>query len=116
MKYLFILNDSPYGNERTYNGLRMASSLSKQEGETVSVFLMGDAVGCSVRGQNTPNGYYNLERMLKFLTSKGCAIGVCGSCLDARGIRNESLVEGTRRSSMDELTGWSQEADKVLVF
>jgi uncharacterized protein involved in oxidation of intracellular sulfur len=75
MKYLFILNDSPYGIERTHNGLRLASSLSKQEGETVSVFLMGDAAACSVRGQNTPNGYYNLERMLKFLASKGCTIG-----------------------------------------
>ncbi len=116
MKYLFILNDSPYGTERTYNGLRLASSLSKQEGETVSVFLMGDAVACSLRGQNTPNGYYNLERMLKSLASKGCAIGVCGSCLDARGIKNELLVECARRSSMDELTGWSQEADKVFVF
>jgi len=61
MKYFFILNDSPYGIERTYNGLRLASSLSKQEGETVSVFLMGDAAACGVKGQNTPNGYYNVE-------------------------------------------------------
>jgi len=116
MKYLFILNDSPYGIERPYNGLRLASSLSKQEGETVSVFLMGDAAACSVKGQNTPNGYYNVERMLKFLASKNCAIGVCGSCMDARGIRDELLQDGARRSSMDELTSWTREADKVLVF
>ena len=56
MKYLFILNDSPYGIERTYNGLRLATSLSKQEGEMVSVFLMGDAAACSVSGQSIPNG------------------------------------------------------------
>ena len=116
MKYLFILNDSPYGIERTFNGLRLASSLSKQEGETVSVFLMGDAVACSLKGQSTPNGYYNIERMMKVLASRCCTIGVCGSCMDARGLNNELLVEGARRSSMDELTSWTQEADKVLVF
>ena len=87
MKYLFVLNDSPYGIERTYNGLRLASSLSKQAGETVSVFLMGDAAASNVSGQSTPNGYYNVERMLKFLASKGCTIGVCGSGMDARGIK-----------------------------
>ena len=116
MKYLFILNDSPYGIERTFNGLRLASSLSKQEGETVLVFLMGDAVTCSLKGQSTPNGYYNIERMMKALASKRCTIGVCGSCMDARGLNNKLLVEGARRSSMDELTSWTQEADKVLVF
>lgn len=116
MKYVFILNDSPYGIERTFNGLRLASSLSKQDGETVSVFLMGDAVACSLKGQSTPSGYYNIERMMKVLASRHCTIGVCGSCMDARGINNELLVEGARRSSMDELTSWTQGADKVLVF
>lgn len=36
--------------------------------------------------------------------------------MDARGISDEELVEGTRRSSMDELTDWTAGADKVLVF
>ena len=116
MKYVFILNDSPYGIERTFNGLRLASSLSKQDGETVSVFLMGDVVACSLKGQSTPSGYYNIERMMKVLASRSCTIGVCGSCMDARGMNNDLLVEGARRSSMDELTSWTQGADKVLVF
>lgn len=116
MKYLFILNDPPYGTERSYNGLRLAGSLARSEGTTLSVFLIGDAVGCALAGQKTPDGYYNLERMLKGLTVKRATIGVCGSCLDARGIRPESLIEGAKPSSMDELTAWTQEADKVLVF
>ncbi|MBI4515997.1 MAG: DsrE family protein [Deltaproteobacteria bacterium] len=116
MKYLVILNDPPYGTERSYNGLRLASSLAKAEGATVSVFMIGDAVGCALAGQTTPAGYYNIERMLKFLAGKRAAIGVCGSCIDARGIKAESLVGGAHRSSMDELTAWTQEADKVLVF
>ncbi|HEV2386496.1 MAG TPA: DsrE family protein [Candidatus Acidoferrales bacterium] len=116
MNYLFILNDPPYGTERSYNGLRLSSSLAKSESATVSVFLMGDAASCAVKGQVTPSGYYNLERMLKFLADRRAQIGVCGSCMDARGIKPETLVEGAHRSSMDELTAWTQAADKILVF
>ena len=66
-------------------------------------------------GPVTPNGYYNIERMLKLLSSKGAKIGVCGSCMDARGLKPEALAEGAHRSSMDELAAWTQEADKVVV-
>ncbi len=116
MKYLIALNDAPYGSERSYNGLRLAGSLVKQEGTSVSVFLMGDAAGCAVAAQTTPNGYYNIERMLKGLAAKDVRIGICGSCMDARGIKSDFIAQGTRRSSLDELTRWTMEADKVLVF
>jgi uncharacterized protein involved in oxidation of intracellular sulfur len=116
MNYLIILNDPPYGTERSYNGLCLALSLVKDPGTRVSVFLMGDAAGCAAAGQATPNGYYNLERMLKILSSKGAKIGVCGSCMDARGLKPEMLAPGAQRSSMEELTSWTKEADKVIVF
>jgi len=116
MHYLIILNDAPYGSERSYNGLRLAGSLAKLEGVNVSLFLVGDAAGCAVACQTTPNGYYNIERMLKGLAAKGTRIGICGTCMDARGIKPEMVAEGTRRSSLDELTAWTQAADKVLVF
>lgn len=116
MKYLIILNDAPYGSERSYNGLRLAGSLAKQEGNIVTVFLIGDAASCAFAGQATPNGYYNIERMIKTLAAKGSRIGICGTCMDARGIRPEMVAEGTKRSTMDELTQWTMEADKVLVF
>jgi uncharacterized protein involved in oxidation of intracellular sulfur len=116
MQHLIILNDPPYGTERSYNGLRLANSLAKTEGAEVSVFLMGDAASCAVGRQATPNGYYNIERMLKILASKGGKIGACGSCMDARGIKPEALVEGVHRSSMDELTSWTQQSDRVIVF
>jgi uncharacterized protein involved in oxidation of intracellular sulfur len=116
MNYLIILNDPPYGTERSYNGLRLANSLAKQDNTSVAVFLMGDAASCAVAGQTTPNGYYNIERMLKMLASKYVKIGICGSCMDARGIKSDLIASGTKRSSIDELTAWSQEADKVLVF
>lgn len=116
MNYLIILNDPPYGTERSYNGLRLANSVAKEEQNVVSVFLMGDAAWCAVAGQTTPAGYYNLERMFKILTSKGGQIGVCGSCMEARGLKPESLVPGAHRSSLEELTCWTQEANEVLVF
>jgi uncharacterized protein involved in oxidation of intracellular sulfur len=80
------------------------------------VFLMADAVGCAKSGQKTPNGYYNLERMLKSLVAPNVAIGVCGSCIDARGVTEADLLEGVHRSSMEELTDWTIWADKVIVF
>jgi uncharacterized protein involved in oxidation of intracellular sulfur len=113
---LFILNDAPYGSERTYNGLRLAGSLAKRDGEQVRVFLIGDAVACAKRGQEVPQGFYKIENMLRAITLKGGEVGVCGSCIDARGIGVDELSEGCHRSSMEELTGWTQQAERVLVF
>lgn len=116
MNYLLILNDPPYGTERSYNGIRLANSLAKDEKNTMAVFLMGDAASCGAAGQTTPNGFYNIERMLKILASKGGKIGICGTCMDARGMKPESLVEGAHRGSKEELSCWTQEADQVIVF
>jgi len=69
--YLFIINDSPYGNERPYNALRLALNLVKQPDASVRVFLIGDGVNCAIAGQKTPEGYYNVERMLKSLAKRG---------------------------------------------
>ena len=116
MKTLFILNDPPYGTERSYNGLRLASALAKREGEEVQVFLIGDAAACAKRNQKVPQGYYNLELMLGAVTRRRGEVGVCGSCMDARGITNEDLVPGTRRSSMEELADWTLWADRLVTF
>ncbi|MDP2623777.1 MAG: DsrE family protein [Actinomycetota bacterium] len=112
---LFVLNDPPYGTERSYNGLRLAGSLAKREGENVRVFLVGDAAACAKGGQKVPQGYYNLELMLRSVGRRG-EVGVCGTCMDARGITDVELAEGCRRSSLEELTDWTQRADRVLVF
>ena len=113
---LVILNDPPYGTERSYNGLRLAGSLARRPGEQVRVFLIGDAASCAKTGQKVPQGYYNLELMLRSVARRGGEIGVCGTCMDARGIGDIELAEGCQRSSMEELTEWTQAADKVLVF
>lgn len=76
MKTLFILNEGPYGNERSFNALRLATTLAKQEEQFLQIFLIGDGVVCGQRGQKTPNGYYNVERMLKGLARKGVEIAI----------------------------------------
>lgn len=113
---LLILNDAPYGTERSYNGLRLAGSLAHGENNKVRIFLMGDAAACAKKNQKVPKGYYNLEVMLGSIARRGAEIGVCGSCMDARGIGDGELVNGSRRSSMEELTAWTLSADRILVF
>ena len=70
-RYLFIINNGPYGDERPYNALRLAMSLVKREATQVKVFLTADGVACARKNQKTPDGYYNIERMVKSLASKG---------------------------------------------
>ncbi len=112
MKTLLILNDAPYGSERSYNGLRLAMSLTKREGTEVRVFLMGDAVACAVRGQKTADGYYNTERMVRAVVQRGGTVGCCGTCSDAR-----ALTDALRRYVSDEaLRGRHGEAARARVL
>ena len=114
-KTLFILNDAPYGSERAYNGLRIAGALTAREDQSVRLFLMADAVGCAKGGQKVPEGYYNVQLMLGKVIRKG-EVGLCGTCMDARGMRDEEMIDGARRSTLTQLADWTAEADKVLVF
>jgi uncharacterized protein involved in oxidation of intracellular sulfur len=116
MKTLLILNDPAYGTERSYNGLRLAGALAKPDDSDVRVFLIGDAVTCAVAGQKVPDGYYHLDRMIESAARHGAEVGCCGTCMDARGIDEDLLTKGARRSTLDELTDWTIWADKVVTF
>jgi uncharacterized protein involved in oxidation of intracellular sulfur len=116
VKTLFILNDPPYGDERSYNALRLAGALAKRGGDELRLFLMGDAAACAKSGQNVAQGYYNINRMVKAVTLHQVPVGVCGTCMDARGIGPGELLEGTKRSNMAELAEWTAWAEKVVTF
>lgn len=117
MTVLLIVNDSPYGNEKTYNAIRTAMALQRQDPPCqILMFLMADAVGTAMAGQNTPQGYYNLETMLKAVIAKGGQVKMCGTCLDARGLKDQPQVAGATVGSMPELAEWICQADKVLTF
>jgi uncharacterized protein involved in oxidation of intracellular sulfur len=70
-QFLIVINDGPYGNERAYNALRLAIGLVKQPETDVRIFLLGDGVQCAVREQDTPQGYYNIERMVSSIVRRG---------------------------------------------
>jgi len=91
MKVLFILNEAPYGSEKTYNALRLAMALQKdQPGTEVHVFLMADAVTAALPAQGTPQGYYNIEWMIRAITAKGGQVKLCGTC--SRGAGHQSAA------------------------
>ena len=115
-KTLFILNDPPYGTERSYNGLRLAGSLVKRDDEVVRVFLLGDAATCAKGGQKVPSGFYKIENMLRQILNQKSEVGVCSGCMDARGMSDEELIRGCRRGNMEELADWTQWADRILTF
>lgn len=116
MKLLFVLNDPPYGTERSYNALRLARNLLAKKTGEVRLFLMGDAAACAKAGQKVPQGYYNIGDMLGAVARHGGEIGVCGTCLDARGIAETDLVKAAQRGTLDQVTQWTAWADKVLIF
>ena len=116
-KILIIINDAPYGTEKAYNALRMAMTLQKEHAEVeVKIFLLADAVICALPNQKTPDGFYNIERMLKSVLNKGGEIKSCGGCSQARGIDKLPFIEGVQLSNMKEFAQWTVDCDKVLTF
>jgi len=117
VRILIIMNRAPYGDETTFNALRLAMALQADEGEPELVlYLLGDAVNAALPNQMTPQGYYNVERMLKSLVAKGAKILACSSCAQPRGIMELDLVEGVEMGTMPQLARLTVEADKVLTF
>ena len=117
VKVLIVINDAPYGSENAYNALRLAMTLGREHADvTVRIFLLGDAVTCALPNQTTPQGYYNIERMLKAVTNKGGEIKACGSCVEARGLKELNLIEGVEVGTMSEMTKWVVESDRVVTF
>jgi len=117
MKILIVINDAPYGTEKAYIALRLAMTLQKEHSQVEAlIFLMADAVGCAIQNQKTPQGYYNIERMLTSVIKKGAKVKACGGCSEARGISELNLIEEVEISNMKEFSNWVVEADKSLTF
>ncbi len=115
MMWTIIVNDAPYGNEKPWNAFRLAST-ALSEGIDVRLFLMGDSVASAKTGQKTPDGFYNMEKMLGAMLNKGVEVKVCGTCINARGLDVSELVEGVERGSMKVLVDWIRNSDRVISF
>ena len=117
MKLLLVINDAPYGTQKAYNALRLAMAFQEEHSDVeVRIFLMADAVTCALPNQSTPQGYYNIERMLKAIINKGGQVKTCGTCSEARGIEGLKLIDGVEIGTMNQLKDWVAESDKVLTF
>lgn len=112
---VFIISEAPYGNEKPWNALRLAKTLVAIK-QNIKVFLLGDSVALAKKGQKTPAGYYNLAQMVADLISSGAEVRVCVTCIDARGLRPEELVDGVEVGKMLDLAHWVEEGSKVLTF
>jgi uncharacterized protein involved in oxidation of intracellular sulfur len=105
------------GSEKAYNALRIAIQLQKDFPQSeVRIFLMADSVTCAISGQTVPQGYYNIETMLSAVILQKGKVKICGSCANARGIKDLKLIEGAEISNMSELGQWIVDSDKVLTF
>jgi uncharacterized protein involved in oxidation of intracellular sulfur len=112
---VLIISDSPYGNEKPWNALRLAKALVVIK-QNIKLFLLGDAVAMAKKGQKAPTGYYNLGQMLAGLVGSGVEVRVCGTCIDSRGLKGEELIDGVIVGKMLDLARWVEHASKVLNF
>lgn len=113
-----ILNTAPYGDEKIWNALRLAEALTSAGIKMkVNIFLLGDAVATAKKGQKPPEGYYSLEKMLEKLIGQGTEVVACKTCINARGLKQEELIEGIRvGSTVLDLARWVKESQKILTF
>ncbi len=112
-----IIQEAPYGGEKAWNALRLASaSISAVVKSKVNIFLLGDAVSLGKKGQETPEGYYNLENMIRDLIRVDVEVRACGTCLSARGLSEEDLIEGVQRGTMTGLAKWVKGSRMALSF
>ncbi len=115
-EYLFIFNDSPHGSQRAHNGLRLAASLSRKAGTNTRVFLLGDGVICGLAGLEPAHADYNPQEFLRQIAASGAEVHACGTCMEARGLNEGSMLPEVKRSTMDTLAQWVEDAEKVLNF
>ena len=116
MKALFMLNDTPYGSERTYSALRLATALRAQDPPaTVRIFLRTDAVYCARPGHNPSQGH-SIEKMLRQLADGGAEVEACVTCIESRGLKSLELIPGVRIGTMTHLAEWVSDSERVLTF
>ena len=113
-----LLQSAPYGNEKVWNAFRLTQALvTASIGMKVNMFLTGDAVTTAKRGQKPPKSYYNLELMLEDLLKKGVQVVACVTCISARGLTQDDLIDGVVvGSTVGDLARWVKESEKVLSF
>jgi len=118
MSILIIFNHQPYdGGDIAWNGLRLAKTLHKK-GEEVKIFLMNDAVDLARDTTAKPEFYeFDLVQILKELYEDGVKLKVCGTCQARCGLnKNQPYFNDEIKGTMDDLSNWVVNSDKILTF
>ena len=114
---LFIVNDSPYGGEKTFNALRFAINLQEDHCKEVNikVFAFSDSILSGIADQN-PNEGSNVQQLIDILVAQGAEVKLCTSCVKARGLLDAKLIDGVTLGTLADVSEWTLWADKVLTF
>lgn len=115
-KILIVAHASPYGTEKLFNSLRIALALKDDDEQLVDlkIFLMSDAVFGALKNQTTPDLSYNLQQMFEILSAQQVPILLCKTCAQARGVNTEAIIDGAKIGTLQDLTHWTLDADKVI--
>ncbi len=109
-EFTIIITHAPYGQEKPFTALRFAQASFQHK---VNIFLVEDGVYVAKKGQMAD---LRVEDMLKDAIKSGVDVKLCGSCSKARGLSKEEIVEGAEIGTMEDLVGWVDRCDKVLIF
>jgi len=87
-------------------------------GIKTKIFLTGNGVKLAQKGyaDKLPNvkGMASIKELMTAFIEGGGALQVCIPCLESRGIRKESFVEGTQFINLMDFAAQTLDADKVF--
>ena len=110
--FTIVIADGPYTKERPFTMLRFAYTALLEE-HKINIFLVEDGIFVGKKNQD-PSVYDKLEKWMKDIISEGATVVACGVCMKARGMTDDELIEGIRKTTMNRLVDMCVEADKVL--
>ncbi|NAW69516.1 hypothetical protein CAG54_11790 [Vibrio sp. V27_P1S3P104] len=115
---VMTLSGSPYGSEALFNALRLAMTLKEQDDQSVNLklFLMSDSVFGALKGQSTPDFSFNIGQMLEVLLAQNVSVRLCKTCIAARGVSTQQLIDDVAIGTMADLSEWVLWADKVITM
>jgi tRNA 2-thiouridine synthesizing protein D len=113
-KLSVIIFESPYGREKAYTALRFVLT-ALIDGHDVTVILLQEGVLVAKKGQ-APAEYPNHLEYLTNAMEEGLKVMVCGVCCQARGIKQEDLVNGATIVGMHEIVQACSESNNTISF
>ena len=110
--FTVVIGDGQYTKERPYTMLRFAYS-SLLEDHKVNIFLVEDGIYVGKKNQD-PTTYDNVGKWMENVLEEGAKVLVCGVCMKARGMTEDELMDGLKKTTMTGFVKMCEEADNIL--